>query len=138
MNNSLIWNLGKHNFLELSKLMSSLKEEIQYDESINDNTYILENKDEILSLRGERSRLRKVLSVANSMIPKYEWIINLKNLILLIPNPPNPDKTNWLQRNYLFSEPTKISSTKTHSSLFLLPVKTSLLMALESCWQQRY
>ena len=52
--------------------MSSLKEEIQYDESINDNTYMLENKDEILSLRGERSRLRKVLSVANSMIPKYE------------------------------------------------------------------
>ena len=64
--------MGKHNFLELSKLMSSLKEEIQYDESINDNTYILENKDEILSLRGERSRLIKVLSVANSMIPKYE------------------------------------------------------------------
>ena len=64
--------MGKHNFLELSKLMSSLKEEIQYDESINDNTYILENKDEILSLRGERSRLRKVLSVANSMIPKYK------------------------------------------------------------------
>ena len=83
--------------------MSSLKEEIQYDESINDNTYILENKDEILSLRGERSRLRKVLSVANSMIPKYEWIINLKNLILLIPNPPNPGKTNRLLRNYLFS-----------------------------------
>ena len=52
--------------------MSDLKDKIQYDESINDNTYILENKDEILSLRGERSRLRKVLRVVNSMIPKYE------------------------------------------------------------------
>ena len=52
--------------------MSSLKEEIQYDESINDNTYILENKDELLNLRHERARLRKVLRVVSSMIPKYE------------------------------------------------------------------
>ena len=52
--------------------MSDLKDKIQYDESVNDNTFIKENKDEILSLRGERSRLRKVLRVVNSMIPTYE------------------------------------------------------------------
>ena len=43
-----------------------------YEKSINDNTYILEYKEELLKWRRERSRLRKVLSVANSMIPKYE------------------------------------------------------------------
>jgi hypothetical protein len=52
--------------------MDSLKEKIQYEKSINDNTYILEYREELLKWRRERSRLRKVLSVANSMIPKYK------------------------------------------------------------------
>ena len=52
--------------------MSSLKENIQYEKSINDNTYILEYKEELLKWRRENSRLRKVLSVVNSRLPKYK------------------------------------------------------------------
>ena len=56
----------------------------------------------------------------------------------MLPNPPNPGKkTNcWeiiYSHNLLNSAPRY-----TFSSSFLLPVKTSLLMPLECCWQQLY
>jgi len=52
----------------VSYKMSDLKDKIQYDESVNDNTYILEYKEELFKMRREHYRLRQVLSVVNSKI----------------------------------------------------------------------
>ena len=52
--------------------MEKVNDDIQYDRSINDNTFVLENKEKLFKLRRENSRLRKVLSVVNSRLQKYE------------------------------------------------------------------
>tara|TARA_B100001250_G_scaffold369632_1_gene353243 strand:- start:162 stop:479 length:318 start_codon:yes stop_codon:yes gene_type:complete len=52
--------------------MEKVNDDIQYDRSINDNTFVLEIKEKLFKLRRERSRLRKVLRVVNSKILKYE------------------------------------------------------------------